>query len=107
MIANKGQILRSMFCNPRDGIRLANDAFVQTFGKGRSKAAAFKEVIAPITNKKLSDREPLLIDPQVVKLSFSGEDKIVHWELLAFNNDDIEFCEESLEADQSFFILTV
>lgn len=75
------------------------------FNKSTHKATAFKEVVAKMTND-LEDGEPLVAAPQQVKLPFACETDIVEWEVLAFDNTDIEF-RAAMGSEQYFFILSV
>lgn len=98
-----GMVAPSFFAD-ENRLQVANE-FGAGFNARTHKATALEEVANKIT-ENVDSEEPLIGCPQQVELPVPCEDEIDDWEMLAFDNDDVEWsCD--LEAQQHFFVLSV
>jgi hypothetical protein len=75
------------------------------FNRRTHKATAFEEIVAKITANH-DGEEPLLGEPMKIALPIQCEEEIKDWEILAFDNADVEWCDQ-MECQQHFFLLSV
>ena len=73
------------------------------------KLTAFRDIHENIIEKHGdgSEEEPILGDPQKVRLPFVVKRKIRKWEIQTFENDDKDFFQYMQEIQQHYFVLSV
>ena len=98
-----GMVVPSFFTDP-NRLQIANEDDTG-FNTRTHKATAFQEVVSKL-NDALDNEEPLLADPMKVSLLYPCEDEF-EWEVLGFENEDLERNDDMEQQQQHFFILSV
>lgn len=77
--------------------------------KNTHKATAFSKLAAEVEKKHGdgSSEEPIIGNPQRVKLPFACEEEIVDWEVQVFDNDDPDFIDELGSEELYWFVLSI